>query len=223
MSTAGLSVHGGSTVPAMTLLFLAPLGASEWPDDPAARRALATALRSLPDLAPWRELVAWAFARCHDDARNGAPVDAVCTLLGVPRSTLFRWRTEDAAIAALPSARLKRAPGPVVLKGDTRAARASRKGRPRGRRPNPPEVEPLEPPAWAPDDDGAALASRSAYAPDASPRAEETARSMVAAYDGSTTDATGLRAALVVLAAAALTPGEESAALRALAAARFAG
>jgi len=118
-------VRGGSTVRAVTLPFLAPLGASEWPEAPAARRALAGALRSLPDPAPWRELVAWAFARCHDETRGGAPVDAVCALLGVPRATLFRWRSEDEAIGTLQTARLKRAPG-TAIKGDTRAARAAR-------------------------------------------------------------------------------------------------
>jgi transposase-like protein len=91
------------------------------------------ALRELPDRAPWRDAVAWAFARHHSDALGGAPIAAVCAELGLSRGTLFRWRREDECIGDLPAARVKRAAGTVV-KGDTRAARAARKGtRPKGR------------------------------------------------------------------------------------------
>lgn len=111
---------------------LSALGAS-WPSDPHARRALLCALRALPDRGPWRRVIAWAFARHHSDALGGAPIAAVCTELGVLRTMLFRWRREDEVVGALPAARVKRAAGSVV-KGDTRAARAARKGtRPRGR------------------------------------------------------------------------------------------
>ena len=116
----------------MTAPDLGALGAS-WTSDPRTRRALMAALRELPDRGPWRRAVAWAFARHHSDALGGAPIAAVCTELGLSRGTLFRWRREDAEVGALPAARVKRAAGTVV-KGDTRAARAAKKGtRPKGR------------------------------------------------------------------------------------------
>lgn len=78
-------------------------------------------------------------------------------------------------------------------------------------------------PTWVDLDAVEEIARRSACAPDLSPRTDETARRMVAAYDDARADSEGLRDALTALDAAGLTPGEESAALRAFAAARFAG
>lgn len=116
----------------MTALpFLAPLGASTWPEDRAARRALSCALRALPDPAPWRELMRWAFAEAHDLERGGASITALVALLGVSRPCVFVWRASDPETAGLVIGRAPRA----SAKGDTRAARASRKGLPRGRRP----------------------------------------------------------------------------------------
>lgn len=207
-------------MPAM-LPFLAPLGASEWPEDPAARRALTRALRGLPDPAPARSLAAWAFARCHDAALGGAPVDAVCDLLGVSRAALFAWRAADPKVGALATPRVKRRPG-TEMKGDTRAARAARKGQPRGRRPKPPEVEPVALPAWVGEDLGAEVTRWTAHAPAEGPAVDAAASRAVAAYDGASTDAEGLRAALASL-GAELTPGEASAVVRAVLAARVAG
>lgn len=173
----------------MTLPFLAALGVTSWPEDRAARRALSSALRSMPDPAPWRALVAWAFAQCHDEERKGAPVNAVCELLGVSRETLFRWRSEDAEVGALVTARLKRPPGPIV--------RAAKVG-----------AEPSR-------DAEAELAAAALWTPVESPRACIAEACMVTAFDGATGRAEGILAAVCALDAHDLTPPERSAAARA--------
>lgn len=220
MLTAGLSVCAGTTVGAMPLPFLASVGASEWPDAPTARRALASALRALPDPAPARALAAWAFAREHVEALGGAPVPAVCALLGISRATLFAWRAADPEVAKLPTPRVKRRPG-AEIKGDTRAAREARKGQPRGRRPKP-RVEPVDLPAWVDEELGAEVARWTAHAPAQGPAVDAAASRAVTAYDGAATDAEGLRAALATL-GTELTPGEASAVVRAVIAARVSG